>query len=484
MEGELVRMPAVAGQFYDSNPKRLRREIEEYIKKAQKVEIAGEIIGLISPHAGYIYSGPIAAYSYKEIMGKPYKTVIVLAPSHRAYFKGVSIIPSGLYRTPLGDVPIDEEMVKKIASYDPNSIVYYPKAHQFEHSAEVQVPFLQVVLPKGWKIVPIVYGSSDFKTATMVAKAIAPHFKVGEDLIVASTDLSHYYPYDIAIKKDTLGLDLITNLDVEGLIESLASEKCEMCGRGPVLTITVFTKAMGGKAKLLKYANSGDTAGSKDQVVGYGAVAFYVDKSKINRENKKEETSEENFEKEFTVTEKQKKMLLSMARRTLEDVILHNKIPKFDEKDPLLDQKLGLFVTLRKGPREDLRGCIGHIFPIKPLREALPELTVASATQDPRFPPVRANELKDITIEISILSPLKRVKDWREIQIPGDGVYVKRGFRSGVFLPQVADETGWDRETFMRHLCVGKAGLPPDAWKDPNTELYVFRVIKFEEKPH
>lgn len=345
-----------------------------------------------------------------------------------------------------------------------------------------------MVLPKGWKIVPIVYGSSDFKTTTMVAKmvakAIAPHFKVGEDLIVASTDLSHNYPYDIAIKKDTLGLNLVTNLDIEGLVESLASEKCEMCGRGPVLTITVFTKAMGGKAKLLKYANSGDTAGSKDQVVGYGAVAFYVDKSKVKKEDEKEETSEENFEKEFTVTEDQKRMLLSMARKTLEDVILHNKVPKFDEKDPLLDQKLGLFVTLRKGPGKDLRGCIGHIFPIKPLREALPELTVASATQDPRFPPVRANELKDITIEISILSPLKRVKDWREIQIPGDGVYVKRGFRSGVFLPQVADETGWDRETFMRHLCVGKAGLPPDAWKDPNTELYVFRVIKFEEKPH
>jgi AmmeMemoRadiSam system protein A len=191
------------------------------------------------------------------------------------------------------------------------------------------------------------------------------------------------------------------------------------------------------------------------------------------------ETSEQ---REFSVSEQQKQMLVSMARSTLEQYIKTGTVPHFDYNDPLMEKELGLFVTLRKEPGDRLRGCIGHCFPVKKLRDALPELTISSSTQDPRFSPVVESELENIKIEISLLSPMRRVKDWNEIQVPGHGVYIRRGYMSGVFLPQVAEETGWDRETFMACLCQEKAGLHPNSWKDPETEKYVFTVVKFEEK--
>lgn len=474
-----TRTPTYAGQFYEGNPERLKKSINQYLEKADVVEIPGTLVGLISPHAGYIYSGPVAAYGYKQLVEKKYDTVIVLAPSHRARFGGVSIIPSGVYRTPLGDVPIDSELAKKIASHNPDKFGFVRGVHEAEHSLEVQVPFLQATLQEGWKIVPIVYGDNDLRTCAMVAEAIAPHYDPGKHLIVASTDMSHYYPYEKANEMDRVALKYVTSLDIEGLIDAFKAGKCELCGTGPVLTIMVFTRALGGKAKLLKYANSGDTSGRKGEVVGYCSVAFYIEKKETEATDSPKNESE--TEIQFKVTDEQKKMLLDMARKTLNSKIKYNRIPDFDYQDPLLEREIGLFVTLRKQPGEQLRGCIGHIFAQKKLAEALPELTVASATQDPRFPPVRESELDDINIEISLLSPPKKIDDWRKIKIPGHGVYVKRGFKRGVFLPQVADETGWDRDTFMEHLCVGKAGLPPDAWKDPDTELYIFTVIKFTE---
>jgi AmmeMemoRadiSam system protein A len=184
---------------------------------------------------------------------------------------------------------------------------------------------------------------------------------------------------------------------------------------------------------------------------------------------------------DFNVTPRQKALLIDIARNTLTHYITTRTIPEVTAMEPLLDEELGLFVTLRINPGNRLRGCIGHCFPVKKLRDALPELTISSSTQDPRFPPVSGDELENIKIEISLLSPMRRVQDWDEIRIPGHGVYIRRGYNSGVFLPQVADETGWDRETFMACLCQEKAGLHPAAWKDHETEKYVFTVVKFEE---
>ena len=388
------------------------------------------------------------------------------------------MLPSGYYRTPLGDVQVDEEMAKKIISLDPDRFRYHRQADEYEHSLEVQVPFLQVVLGNDWKIVPIVYGDADIRTCAMVAQALAPNFDPSAHLIVASSDMSHYHPYNTAVEMDKKALDFIVKLQLRELAEVLDSSQCELCGTGPVITLMILTEAYNGEAKLLKYANSGDTAGSKDQVVGYGCVAFYTEKMP---ERHVEEAGKDQVQ--FTVSEEQKKMLLSMARKTLEEKIKHNKMPDFSAiKDPILDMRLGLFVTLRKEPNNMLRGCIGHCFPVNELKVDLPELTVSSALNDHRFSPVRADELDKIKIEISLLSPMRKISDWHEIQIPGHGVYVKRGYRSGVFLPSVAEETGWDRETFMSYLCVEKAGLSADAWKEPDTELYVFTAVKFGEE--
>jgi hypothetical protein len=476
---DYVREPAVAGQFYEGNPEKLKKIIEEYLEKADAPPLPGTLIGFMEPHAGYVYSGPIAAYGYKHLLGREYKTVFVLAPSHRARFNGLSVIPEGSYRTPLGDVPIDSEAARGLAQASPGNVGFYRQAEEVEHSLEVQVPFLQVALKPGWKIVPILYGQNDLRTCTAAAEAIAAVFDPENHLIIASSDMSHYYPYETARKMDLPTLELVEKLSLEDLSKKLGSGGSEMCGSGPVVTLMMLTKVLGGEAKILKYANSGDTAGDKGQVVGYGCVAFFTTKKIVPK------PKAANPDKvDFAVTGEEQKMLISMARKTLDGFIRSKKMPELDENSPLLDKELGLFVTLRKNPGEMLRGCIGHCFPVKKLREALPELTVSSATQDPRFPPVKESELKDITIEISLLSPMRQIKDWNEIRIPGHGVYVKRGYQAGVFLPQVADETGWNRETFMAHLCRDKAGLPPNAWKDPSTELYVFTVIKFEEPPH
>jgi AmmeMemoRadiSam system protein A len=172
--------------------------------------------------------------------------------------------------------------------------------------------------------------------------------------------------------------------------------------------------------------------------------------------------------------------ILTMCRKILDEYIITRKYTIVEPVPPLLKEKLGLFVTLKK--HGELRGCIGYIQPVTSLERALYEMTIASATQDSRFPPVTPAELKEIRLEVSILTPLRRIEDPDTIVMGKHGVYVKRGFRSGVFLPQVATETGWDRETFLRNLCRGKACIHPEAWRDPDTELYVFTVEHFEEE--
>ncbi|MFP4498654.1 MAG: AmmeMemoRadiSam system protein A [Vulcanimicrobiota bacterium] len=199
----------------------------------------------------------------------------------------------------------------------------------------------------------------------------------------------------------------------------------------------------------------------------------------MNKSKESEKTEQGNID--FSLSDEQKKLLLQLARNTLVNQLKGEKTEELDLSNPLFDKDLGAFVTLRQ-PSGDLRGCIGHMTPIKPIREAIPDLAMSAATQDPRFPPVQKKEVDGLHIEISLLSPMKKIEDWHEIKIPGHGVYVRKGFRSGVFLPQVAEETGWDRETFMQHLCAGKAGLSPNAWKEPDTELFIFNVEKFEEE--
>lgn len=186
------------------------------------------------------------------------------------------------------------------------------------------------------------------------------------------------------------------------------------------------------------------------------------------------------------LNDEQKKKLLKIARETIETYIKEQRVAEFKEDDPALLEHCGAFVTLRNAKSkphdgESLRGCIGHIISKEPLYRLVRDMAIASSTEDPRFPPITMNELKDIKIEISVLSQPKKIKDVKEIELGIHGVIIQKGFNQGVFLPQVAEETGWKKEEFLSNLCSHKAGLPPNAWKDKDTNIYIFEAEVFEE---
>ncbi|MDD4879763.1 MAG: AmmeMemoRadiSam system protein B, partial [Candidatus Omnitrophica bacterium] len=462
-----IQKPAVAGSFYPAESVLLAGQINNYLNDAKPEPVNGNIIALISPHAGYIYSGPVAAYAYKAISGKQYDTIVVIGISHHVLFDGVAYLEKDFYRTPLGDVPIDLEFTRKLARAEKNVLCKNPHAFEEEHSAEVEIPFLQMSV-KDFKIVVLLMGRPDYVTCNKLARGIVKTIKESgrRALIVASTDLSHYFKYDDAIAKDRVTLSELLNFDASRFAEAASAGECQLCGSGPVVTAMIVGKDLGAdKIQILKYANSGDTAGDKSRVVGYASAVIYKSK-----------------EEERMLNSGQKKELLNIARKTVESYVKNGKVPEFKEVDPGLLSQEGAFVTLHK--KGELRGCIGNIIGSQPLWMTVRDMAVESSTKDPRFEPVAPDELKDIKIEISVLSQPKLVRDINEIKMGTHGVIVKRGFNSGVFLPQVATETGWSRDEFLSNLCAHKAGLPADAWKDKKTELYTFTAQVFgEEQP-
>jgi AmmeMemoRadiSam system protein B len=268
------RSPVVAGSFYPSNPRRLSDEIDGYLRDVEDRPLGGELVALVSPHAGYIYSGPVAAYSFKQLMGSGAELAVVIAPSHRARFDGASVIPSGIYETPLGKVSIDESIGERLAGEKP--FTFIKEVHQAEHSLEVQVPFLQKVLTD-FSIVPIIVGTIDLATCREIAEEIAASLAAEKRkyIIVLSTDLSHYFPYDRAKAIDDVFIQSLLSFDEDDLFRTLSADKAQACGEGPVLAGMIAAKKLGARrVELLKYANSGDTAGSRDQVVGYLAAAM------------------------------------------------------------------------------------------------------------------------------------------------------------------------------------------------------------------
>jgi hypothetical protein len=272
-----IREPSVSGTFYPDNPKILARSIEAYLKNASVDSIDGEIIGLIAPHAGYIYSGQVAAYGYKAIMGSTYETVIMIAPSHRSRFEGVAVFEKGGYRTPLGVVPVDEEFAGEMVNLQ---TVVQPnvEAHMGEHSLEVQVPFLQVAL-KDFAMVPLIMGSQDFAVCEALADCLHVVIKKTKKrvLVVGSTDLSHYYPYSEAVGLDTVVRQHLEAYDIRGFLTSLRKGTCEACGAGPIISTMLLSQKLGAtRSKVLKYANSGDVSGDRSGVVGYISCVFYA----------------------------------------------------------------------------------------------------------------------------------------------------------------------------------------------------------------
>jgi len=268
-----IKKSIIAGSWYPGNPSTLRREIENYFHAASMPEIEGEIVALISPHAGYLYSGQVAAHAYSLIRGRKYDTVIVIGPSHRVAFHGVSVFSKGGYETPLGIVRVDEDLAEKIIKIS-SLVADIPGAHLQEHSVEIQLPFLQVALGD-FLFLPLVMGDQDENVCRKLAEAVCKSSQGKKILIVGSSDLSHFYNYNAAKKMDSIAVKYLEEGDADGLMQSLENGDVEACGGGPMAVVMLAARIMkADKAYFLKYANSGDVTGDKQSVVGYASAVY------------------------------------------------------------------------------------------------------------------------------------------------------------------------------------------------------------------
>jgi len=454
--GQTIRPPAAAGRFYPDDPEELRKMVGTLLRDASGLDVKGTIRGLVSPHAGYIYSGIVAAAGYRQIAPST-RTVILIGPSHRFPLGGASIPSVTAYRTPLGDVRLSKLAfrLQKLPIF--GSVT---EAHKMEHSLEVQLPFLQVML-RAFEIVPILVNSADPKA---LAAALAPYID-NDTLIVASTDLSHYYPYERAVSLDRICTSAITGAEFSRM------PLCEACGKQAVMTLMHIAEIKNWDAKLIDYKNSGDTAGGRNNVVGYASIAF-VDRKEGSKKMKE------------SMSIRDKKALLRLARSAIEAKLVKDVKVERPEPSLILKENRGCFVTLHKYGQ--LRGCIGTIEPICPLAECVEKNAQNAAFRDPRFPCLGAEELPEIDIEVSILSVPERLRFRdgddlkRQLRPNVHGVILSRGMHRSTFLPQVWEQLP-DKEQFLEHLCL-KGGMPANAWKDPATSVEVYQAEVFGEK--
>jgi MEMO1 family protein len=478
--GDMIKEPNVAGGFYSAEPKELADSIDNLEASTGPVPTDRKVLIAIAPHAGYPYSGPVAAYTFKAIGHIHYKTVVIIGPSHYFPFEGISVYPRGGFKTPLGIVPVDEDFAQALLKENPK-FQFLPQVFEREHAIEVELPFLQKTFD-AVRIVPILMGNPNLQVCRDLAVALDKLIGVRDDvLILISSDMSHYYTYDVANQMDAQSLQAIKEIDPKKFFEGCISRKMEMCGFVPVTTALILAQLRGIKhVEVLKHANSGDTSGDKSRVVGYSSVIFYSELLRVSGKRtdllRKTQSQDEGAR---ALSSLQKNELLKIARNSIENFVKTGKTLDITTKDSRLNETEGAFVTIRK--HGALRGCIGNIVGQEPLYKTVRDMAVAAASQDPRFTPLTVAELKDIDVEVSVLSKPRRVKDASEIQLGKHGVIVSAGGHQGVFLPQVADETGWSKEEFLSQLCSQKAGLPPNAWKDPNTTLYVFTADVFAE---
>jgi AmmeMemoRadiSam system protein B/AmmeMemoRadiSam system protein A len=479
--GQGARKAVWAGQFYDADKARLSAQIDAFLAEATPAPIAGEIRALIVPHAGYVYSGRVAAFGYKLVQGRDYETVVILGPSHHVAFEGASIWPDGVFETPLGPAAVDAEAALILARF--GGFRFNAEAHAEEHSVEVQVPWVQKCLPKA-RIVPVVMGQGEAAARTMAA-ALAELARTRKILLVASTDMSHFLA-----RKDANALDLETAEMVRGMKTGALARGAErfdnrMCGAVPVLAALLFVQKEGpAKAEILKYADSSESGTPEDRVVGYMAAAVWTPTIRGAGASRIGEaaalaaalaSASGPAVGEFSLSPEEKKELLALARRTLDSFVRDGTVPPYDTGNVHFKDPRGAFVTLTK--KGDLRGCIGYIEPVAPLYKAVQQCAVYAASEDPRFAPVTPRELADIAVEISVLTTPRKINDARLVQVGKHGLILSRAGRRGVLLPQVATENGWEREEFLSQACL-KAGLPADDWKKGAT-IEVFEAIVF-----
>jgi len=504
-ETSQVWEPQVAGRFYPGNETVLKDQINAFFNKVPKQALKGRPLAIISPHAGYQYSGQVAAYGYNAIKDAGFNRVIILAPSHfmsGKRFRGVSILNVKSFKTPLGVIPVDEDACNQLLNTSEESKPEASASHQAiklfgshegaykgEHSLETQLPFLQMAL-NTFKLVPIIVGVLIDNDYDQVASTIRPLMD-DKTLVVVSSDFTHYgegysyIPFKNNIEKnihilDYGAFDKILSKDFDGLRVYRKETGINACGINPIALLLKLLPSEA-QGEILNYDTSGHQSKDFSFSVSYASVLFTKPlETKSGHYIPKADTLNNN--PSFCLTSKEKVLLLSLARSTLETYIKTGTSPKLDKIEykltPRLKENYGVFVTLKK--HGELRGCIGYIVPRAPLSQAVIENTINSSARDWRFNPVEANEVSDITIEISVLSQTKKINGPDEFIVGKEGILIRKGSASAVFLPQVATEQGWDRAETLCQLC-RKAGLFPDAWKDDDMEFFVFTANVFHE---
>jgi MEMO1 family protein len=470
------RQAFAAGRFYPSDPDELRKTLKGLFEKA-KPKSVDSVLAIICPHAGYDFSGVVAASGYKQIdPDKKYENVFVIASSHQVSFIGASIYNIGNYMTPLGNVRVNIDLANKLIKENP-VFTFNPDADKNEHSLEVQLPFLQYWMKSDINLVPIVLGTQSAQTCKKIADALKPYFNEN-NLFIISSDFSHYPKYQDAQAVDKSTCDAILSGSADKLLKTLQGNEDQgipnlatsLCGWTSVTTLLYLTgNDPSYKFTPVDYMNSGDSKyADKSQVVGYWAIAVTQKEKKIASYT------------DFSISLNDKKELLKIARTAIDEKVRNNKesvINPTGYSKTLLTPG-GAFVTLKE--HGDLRGCIGRFTSEEPLYKVIREMAIASATQDTRFDPVAENEIVRLEIEISVLSPLKKISSIDEIVLGKHGIYIKRGMSSGTFLPQVATETGWNKEEFLGHCARDKAGIGWNGWKD--AEIYIYSAEVFSEK--
>jgi len=450
---ERVKEPAVAGSFYPADAKALKETVNNLLGRAEYRAGNGRLIALIAPHAGYIYSGQIAAHTYRHLKERDIDTVILIGASHHKAYQGVSVYAEGSMKTPLGLVKINEKMARSLLD-EKARVTFFSEAFAKEHSLEVQLPFLQETL-KDFRIVPILMGSPTQESFTYLGEKLTAMLRENpKAIIVASTDLSHYHDYETAEHKDMKIIDAIRRMSVEDAEQLLKTGEGEMCGGYPVLLTMLVARNLGATdAMLYKYANSGDVTADKARVVGYAGMGLY--RTELTADERKE--------------------LLGLARQTIQSYVKHAIIPDIKPQDQRLQANGATFVTINR--QGQLRGCIGNILPIMPLYRSVITNAVSASSRDPRFPPMKDAELEDMEVEVTVLSPLEPFRDIKEIVIGKHGLYITNGRNTGILLPQVAVEQNWAADAFLENVSL-KAGLHKDAWKTSQLHMFTADIIR------
>ncbi len=474
-----IRKAQFADKFYPVDKTELTNQIKAFFNKDNPHK-KGTVRGLVVPHAGYVFSGSVAATAYQQIdKNRNIQNVFILAPAHRVRVENASVFTGDAYQTPLGNVDVNTEIAKKLTE---SSLFSYKKdAHIQEHSIEVQLPFLQYHLENDFKIVPILINTNNRSQLNNIADALERYY-TKDNLFVISTDFSHYPPHEEACDVDSLTAKAITTGNADNLYNQVSKNagsgiknlQTSLCGYSPMMVMLYLVESKGHAVELLEYKNSSQSQyGDKNRVVGYWAMQITDNNNSGNHSNPTNDTGG------YNLNHNEKKTLLELARYTLEERLKNDLLPEInpDTFPANLQRKLGCFVTLNKNDK--LRGCIGNFKSNDPLVNTVQQMAVSAALYDNRFSAVTFEELDDIDIEISILTPLKPIESIDKFELRKHGIYIKKGRNSGTYLPQVAEGRDWTKEEFISHCSQYKAGIGAEGWK--NADLFTYEAIVFTE---